>query len=376
MIKNEKDELNLEVGMSLTTVRNASSFEAYFNIVCAVAGAGILGLPYAMRDGGWLAIIFFFIGAILSTYTSKQLIECLYYQPGVRLNDLSDVGEAAFGKLGRYFIKLFHYSISLSFATIFIVLIGHNFYRVISNIAGDLVLTEMMWTIIAGSIVLIPFVLLKTMKEVAILALFGVLCTLFVVFAVLIVGGQQYAAVDYVPPPTSLFKWSGIPLALSTIAYGYGGNVVYPHIEATMRHPQRWTHVMIYATITITIMFVTMGIAGYWFYGDSVTSPVLDSLPLGLGANIAYLLITLHTIFAAPIYLCSFALEQEKWLNISISKLGKVKEFIYRAILRTIITVILTIIAICVPLFGDLVALVGAVSNCIIVFFIPGNLSL
>lgn len=351
--------------------RTASNFEAYFNIVCAVAGAGILGLPYAMRDGGWVAIIFFFVGAVLSTYTSKQLIECLYYKPGSRLHDLSDVGEAAFGKFGRYFIKFFHYSISLSFATIFIVLIGHNFNIVINSIAQFQVMNEVIWTIIAGCIILIPFALLKTMKEVAILALFGVLCTLFVVGVVLVVGGMEFNSPSFIQPSQSMFKWEGIPLALSTIAYGYGGNVVYPHIEVTMRNPRSWNKVMIWATISITIMFVSMGVAGYLFYGDLVQSPVLDSLKPGLGANLAYILITLHTIMAAPIYLCSFALEQERFLGISIEKLGQTKELIYRIIFRTSIAVVLTLIAIFVPLFGDLVALVGAVSNCIIVFLFP-----
>lgn len=31
-----------------------SSFLAYFNVVCVVAGTGALGLPYALKQGGWI----------------------------------------------------------------------------------------------------------------------------------------------------------------------------------------------------------------------------------------------------------------------------------------------------------------------------------
>jgi hypothetical protein len=39
--------------------KKGSSFLAYFNIVCVVAGTGALGLPYALRQGGWIGKISF-----------------------------------------------------------------------------------------------------------------------------------------------------------------------------------------------------------------------------------------------------------------------------------------------------------------------------
>lgn len=60
--------------------RTGSSFGAYFNVVCVVAGTGTLGLPYAINTGGWITILLFFIAAILAMYTGKLLVECLYYK--------------------------------------------------------------------------------------------------------------------------------------------------------------------------------------------------------------------------------------------------------------------------------------------------------
>lgn len=37
--------------------QGGSSFLAYFNIVCVVAGTGSLGLPYALKQGGWIGTL-------------------------------------------------------------------------------------------------------------------------------------------------------------------------------------------------------------------------------------------------------------------------------------------------------------------------------
>ncbi|KAG1223067.1 hypothetical protein G6F68_020449 [Rhizopus microsporus] len=55
-----------------------SSFLAYFNVVCVVAGTGTLGLPYALRLGGWIGILIIFLAWSMSIYTGIILIRCLY----------------------------------------------------------------------------------------------------------------------------------------------------------------------------------------------------------------------------------------------------------------------------------------------------------
>lgn len=43
-----------------------SAFLAYFNVVCVVAGTGTLGLPYALRLGGWIGILILFLAWFMS----------------------------------------------------------------------------------------------------------------------------------------------------------------------------------------------------------------------------------------------------------------------------------------------------------------------
>ncbi|KAI9292586.1 hypothetical protein K502DRAFT_367483 [Neoconidiobolus thromboides FSU 785] len=348
-----------------------SSYGAYFNIVCVVAGTGTLGLPYAMSLGGHITLVLFVIAACLAVYTSKLLIECLYCKPGIRLEEYPDIGEAAFGKFGRYFVKIFHYIISLSSTCIYILLTGLNLHSFLVNYYGDELISLKLWILISGVIIIIPTACLKTLKEIAILAAFGAVATLVVVLCVVILGAMQYYDPNYVRPDLQVVNWSGLPIALATIAFSYGGNVVYPHVEATMRNPKAWNKVMGLAILSITCMYIVVAVSGYVFYGENVKSPVLDSLQKGPGALVASILITIHVILASPIYLCSFCLEQERWLKIDTEFMSPKKEFVYRVLLRSFFGIILTVIAMYVPYFNDLMALIGAVSNCLIIFLIP-----
>ncbi|KAJ9054118.1 hypothetical protein DSO57_1017931 [Entomophthora muscae] len=354
----------------IQTPRDCSSLSAYFHIVCAVAGTGTLGLPYAMAQGGWISVVFFFVAAAMSTYTAKLLIECLYYKPGERLVEFPDIGEAAFGLPGRYFTKVFHSSVSLSCGCIYILLTGRNTSTVLDDFSIN-PMNKTLWILLAGVVITLVFSLLKTMKEVAFLSAFGTIATLVCVIIVVILGGTKFSEIG-ATSPTELFNMSDFPMAVATIAFSYGGNVVYPHVEATMRNPKAWNKTVICAMASITVMYVSIACSGYLYYGIGTKSPIMDSLPRkDVLTYIAYVFITLHVAFAAPVYLCSFCLEQERWLKIDRAFMSAPQEFAYRFALRGSLGAILTLIAMYVPYFSSLCGIFGAVSNCIVVFLVP-----
>lgn len=359
----------VEAEPEIVTPRDCSSLSAYFHIICCVAGTGTLCLPYAMRQGGWVSVAFFFLAAIMSTYTAKLLIECLYYKPGQRLAVFPDIGEAAFGKPGRYFTKVFHSSVSLSCGCIYILLTGKNTSQVLDDFEIN-PLNKALWILIAGTLITLAFSLLKTMKEVAFLSAFGTVATLVCVVIVVVVGGINF---DPTAPTTTVaFDMEFFPMAFATIAFSYGGNVVYPQVEATMRNPKAWNKTVLYAVLTITAMYVSIACTGYLYYGVTTKDVIMDNLPRKEILTVtAYAFITLHVAFAAPVYLCSFCLEQERWLKIDRVFMSASREFTYRFALRASLGAILTLIAMVVPYFSGLCGIFGAVSNCIVVFLVP-----
>lgn len=85
----------------LTKFLETNSGYAGINVLC---GVGILSTPYAAKEGGWVGLSILFIFALLSFYTGILLRSCLDSEPG--LETYPDIGQAAFGNLGRIFISV------------------------------------------------------------------------------------------------------------------------------------------------------------------------------------------------------------------------------------------------------------------------------
>ncbi|CAJ0906912.1 165_t:CDS:2 [Entrophospora sp. SA101] len=233
-----------------------SDWNAFIGCVCIVAGAGTLGIPYAIQQGGWITILFLILAAVMTTYANIKFIECLYYNGSSRKNSMSELAYDAFGRIGLVMVGFFSSCIS---------------------------------------IMCIPYILLKTMKDVALLSLFGVLTVILVVFIVAII-----SIIDYPDNRENLHDIVIIrylPISLATVSFSYGGNIVYPYTASS--------------------------------------------------------------------------LELENYFNINENKLGRLREFIYRSLLRIVTAAMEVYIAISIPYFADVMSLLGALANGTLLVVMP-----
>lgn len=343
--------------------RTGSNFSAYFNVVCAVAGAGTLGMPYSFRQGGWIAASFIFISGVVAWYTGVLLIECIYFNPSRRLSSYPSIGEAAFGPSGRNFVQVFHFAILLGVSALFVMVSGINLHLVAT--ANNVGLSLETWKVISGVIILIPYALIKNMKEMTALSIFGVITT---VATVAIASGVGLLNMPENVAHTSV-NFSSIPLSLATIGFSFGGNVIYTHVEASMKSPKAWPRVLGFALATVSILYLVMGIVGYRVYGDTVQTPIILSLPEGTSKFIVSIVITLHLLLAAPLTLIAFSIEVEN--SFQTEKLGSRNAFLVQVGSRTLVMVLLTLVAIYVPYFGSFMSLIGAISNLVVIYVTP-----
>ncbi|KAI9023633.1 transmembrane amino acid transporter protein-domain-containing protein [Phycomyces nitens] len=344
-----------------------SSFLAYFNVVCVVAGTGTLGLPYALKQGGWIGVFVIFLAWAMSIYTGTILVRCLYANGKNRLHTYKDIATAAFGFVGGWVTFFFNFCLLLGAPVLYMVLSGNNLNQLCKGTVAELGNTP--WIIISCAIVAIPFVLVKSMKEVAFMSAFGAAATLIVVIIVLVMAClDEKNQTNIVHDPVI---WDQFPIALSTISFSFGGNVVYPHVEASMKKPKDWPKVLAAGLSTCAIMYIVTAVPGYYIYGTTVLSPIYNSIPTGVPRTIAIVLMTIHVLTAAPILITSLSLDIEEMCNITVVRLGKWGEFFARAFLRIVIVVALGAIGVSVPHFDDLMSLLGAFANCTLIFIFP-----
>ena len=53
--------------------------QSVFNIVCIIAGVGVLNLPYALKETGWIGILVFVVAALVNFYTGHLLQKTLLF---------------------------------------------------------------------------------------------------------------------------------------------------------------------------------------------------------------------------------------------------------------------------------------------------------
>ncbi|CAJ0830508.1 17648_t:CDS:2 [Entrophospora sp. SA101] len=321
-----------------------SDWNAFIGCVCIVAGAGTLGIPYAIQQGGWITILFLILAAVMTTYANIKFIECLYYNGSSRKNSMSELAYDAFGRIGLVMVGFFSSCISVGTPILYLILIGDNLQLIFSKF--DFGMKN--WIYLVAGIMCIPYILLKTMKDVALLSLFGVLTVILVVFIVAII-----SIIDYPDNRENLHDIVIIrylPISLATVSFSY---------------------VLSYSMFTITMLYLIIGFFGYLTYGNNVKSPIYLNLPDGILINIIIISITLHVIFALPIYQTASSLELENYFNINENKLGRLREFIYRSLLRIVTAAMEVYIAISIPYFADVMSLLGALANGTLLVVMP-----
>lgn len=162
-----------------------------------------------------------------------------------------------------------------------------------------------------------------------------------------------------------------LPTAVATISVCFGGNVVFPHTEAAMRYPKAWNKVLVWSMIVCCLMYAMVAIPGYLTYGRDAESPILTSLPEGVGRKVATITIVAHVLLAAPVLMTSFALELERVMGITVEQMGVLKERVCRTVLRLVIMGVVGGIACLVPFFSSFLSLLGALGNCSLIFILP-----
>jgi len=340
---------------------------AYFNIVCVVAGTGTLGLPHALALGGWLGILILVLAYSMAVYSGIILIRCLYCKPGHRLHDYKAIGTAAFGWPGYIVASALHLLNLFGCPALYLVLAAGNMVHLLEGTSGQL--DHKIWTCIWGVALLVPSLIAKTLKEITGIAAIGALCTMMAVFVVLIQSPIQMND-NPVKPIHDAVIWKGFPIALSTIAFSFGGNNTYPHVEHALKKPHQWKYPVTAGLTTCTILYFLTAIPGYYAFGNLTKSPIYDNLT-GVGQLISIIVMTIHVILAIPIYTTSFSLEFEKFSNCSEEKYGRFGAWVGRAIIRTVTMGILVILACFIPFFDDFMGLIGALANCGLVFLLP-----
>jgi len=266
--------------ISLREENLASTFETFWNISNTIQGLPILVIPYAVRNGGYLAILTLLLVAVASNYTGKTIVRCLYEtdpQSGKRKrvrNSYADVGDAFLPKIGGHLVLCTQFLELLFVASVYPLLVGELLAKSFPHVAASCWL----WTLIGG-VLFVPNMFLRNLSQVAWTSILTVLSAKVIFITVLAYGLLHFQKWEL----SSLehFDASTYPSALGILVASYLSQPFVPLIEGSMRHKDKFDLLMNFSYGIMTLLNVIIGIVAYISFQPNTAEVITNNLPEG-----------------------------------------------------------------------------------------------
>nr|XP_043618024.1 amino acid transporter AVT1I-like [Erigeron canadensis] len=347
-----------------TNIGTSSFLSTCFNGLNALSGVGILSIPYALASGGWFSLIVLFIIASSTFYTGLLIQRCMDVDPTIK--SYPDIGDRAFGKTGRMIVSVTVNIELYLVATGFLILEGDNMSNLFRHINFDIYGTHIgakTGFVILVSLVILPTSWFSNMSILSYISASGVLATVIILGSIFWVGAFDGIGFQ---EKGDLINWGGIMSATSLYAFCYCAHPIFPTLYSSMRNQSQFSKVLFVCFAFCTVTYSLMAIIGYLMFGSEAESQITLNLPTGITSSKVAICTTLVTPIAKyALMLTPIVNAIEARFHSSYNK--KMHSFL----IRTILVISTVVVALSLPFFGYLMALVGALLSATTSITIP-----
>lgn len=255
----------------------ASDTKAYFLLLKAFVGTGVLFLPRAFASGGLaFSIVTLLIFGLLSFWCYLILVRA---KTASGVSTFADMGLHCYGAWLQRLILLSIVLSQVGFVAAYIVFTAENLRAFVANVSG--VQGDIFWFILLQAAVLAPLSLIRDITRLSLLALLangfifvGLLTILYYTF-------RELAGNNFVPGEGVyyLFNSSEFSLFIGVAIFAFEGIGLIIPIHDSMIYPQNFPKVLFKVIATISLIFIFIGALGYLTFGDSIDTVILLNLP-------------------------------------------------------------------------------------------------
>jgi proton-coupled amino acid transporter len=286
---------------SATPVTGTSAKKAFFMLMKAFVGTGVLFLPKAFSDGGMgFSITLMVIIGYLTLHCMLLLVETSrtlggsfgdvgekLYGPSMRSLVLwsiavSQVKCATFATSSIVFMKLtvFTFFSQAGFCCAYYIFVAQNL-RDLVMIISDCQWIFPDWVFIALQLAIyIPLAWIRKIKHFSVTSLiadvFILMGLAYIFYYDLTVLATEGPAQDIV-----WVNLQSFPLFVGTAMFAFEGICLILPIAESMKHPEKFGTVLTWCVVCIGTIFVVIGAMGYLTFGSKVETVVFLNLPKG-----------------------------------------------------------------------------------------------
>jgi proton-coupled amino acid transporter len=337
---------------------SASNSQVVVNICISFVGAGLLGVPDAFQQAGWvLGSITLVAVAGLNLYAMlllPQVKRSLQAQGYDDICGYGDLGRCIMGPKGERFVQFCLGISQAGFGTAYLIFISANLWS-IAKVPRALVCG----LCVPGLAGLVQFREMKSLAPFSLLANGANACALLAVLF------QDYES--YTPHNDTIHqvKWDGFLYVIAITIYSMEGVGLILSLQSSCKQPSQFPLLLRSVITCISGFMAFFGAAGYWAFGNQTQAPITLNLAGHWSSTFVKLALCLGLYLTYPIMMFPIWAISERLYPI----LGESAK--YRVSFRCGLVCVSAFVGYAVPDFGKFLSLVGSSICTILGFILP-----
>lgn len=250
-----------------------SSIKAFFLLIKAFIGTGVLFLPKAFSNGGlFLSIGLLFFFGVLSYYCYIVLAKSTLV---TGVSSFTELGNKTFGKSLKMLILVSIIITQIGFVAAYTIFTAENLRAFIKNTLN--IEYPLYYYVIFETICFAPMSLIRNITKLSLAALLANVFILTGIITIIFYTSKDLITVG--PSEIKYFNKDNWTLFIGVAIFAFEGIGLVIPVQQSMRHPEDFPKVLLAVITVCCCLFIGVGWLCYLTYGENVQTVVILNLP-------------------------------------------------------------------------------------------------
>ncbi|KAE9417451.1 hypothetical protein Angca_006858, partial [Angiostrongylus cantonensis] len=345
------------------------ALQAAWNVTNAIQGMFIVGLPIAVKVGGWWSVAAMMSVAYICYWTGVLLIECLYQKDKKVRFSYREVAESYRPGFGKWVLAA-QLTELLSTCIIYLVLAADLLQSCFPSI------DKPAWMMLVSAI-LLACAFLDSLVIVSHLSFANAISHLIVNAIMMIYCTSKISSWSF-PSVTFALDINTLPTMIGVVVFGYTSHIFLPSLEGNMKDPKEFKSMLKWSHIAAALFKSIFGLCGFLTFGELTQPEISNSLPnQGFKVTVNLVLVSKALLsYPLPFYAAVQLLKDNLFRGTKTTSFtgcyspdGSLRD--WALFLRILLLLFTLFIALSVPYLIELMGLIGNITGTMLSFIWP-----